>query len=233
MKSILIAIAVMVAGLSAGCAQMDQLAKQYNPDNAKFPGLSADPQNNQGGGEVRSGHFCYGDRRDDALWQCAGYETPAQIAQKAEQAKIAEANARIAAENQAIADAKQAAIIQIAIDKAAKLQAIEDKRQALADAKAAAFAASPAGKLKAKREAEAQAKRDAEAFNAIFGKKGVFGAAIENYNNMTPAERQRFNERNEERRYQESQQRSRESSARQQAQGDRNVFCHRNFGRSC
>mgnify|MGYP001499255323 FL=1 len=39
MKSVLIAIAVMVAGLSSGCAQMDQLAKQYNPDNAKFPGL--------------------------------------------------------------------------------------------------------------------------------------------------------------------------------------------------
>ena len=39
MKSVLIAIAVRVAGLSSGCAQMDQLAKQYNPDNAKFPGL--------------------------------------------------------------------------------------------------------------------------------------------------------------------------------------------------
>jgi hypothetical protein len=31
----------------------------------------------------------------------------------------------------------------------------------------------------------------------------------------------------------EFQRRSRENSARQRAYGERNVFCHRNFGRSC
>ena len=69
--------------------------------------------------------------------------------------------------------------------------------------------------------------------NAIFGEKGIFGKEVERINKMTPEERYQL-EREKSARYNaDFQRRSRESSARQQAQQDRNVFCHRNFKRSC
>lgn len=114
MKSIMIAVAAMVVGLSTGCAEVERIRDQAN-DLA-----------NQQKGEIRMGRLCYGDSRDDAWWQCAGYQTPAQIAQKAEQEKIAE-------EKQAIAWAKENAANQIARDKAEKRRVIEAKKQAIAD----------------------------------------------------------------------------------------------------
>ncbi|OQW31456.1 MAG: hypothetical protein A4E20_04000 [Nitrospira sp. SG-bin2] len=261
MKSMMVAVMAVIAGLSTGCAQIEYL---QNPANYRVNPLNGKRM------------YCYGDQRDGGTI-CDGWMSQTQIAQREAQEKIEAERAATAAKETALiygTTEEREALVRASInrvrvaegrelighamtDEERELLALAEtsnvtiaeikntlrvretkmiaaaKKEAQIAAKAAAFAASPAGKLKAKREAEAQAKRDAEAFNAIFGKKGVFGAAIENYNNMTQAERQRFNERNEERRYQESQQRSRESAARQQAQQDRNVFCHRNFGRSC
>lgn len=212
MKSMLVAVMAVIVGLSAGCAQIEYL---QNPENYRVNPLSGQRM------------YCHGDERDNYT-PCQGWQSREQIAQKAEEAKIAEANARIAAENQAIADAKQAAIDKIAKDKASKLKAIADKKQAIAEAKADAKA-----EAEEKRQAAVDAK-EREAFQK---------EATAKWNAMTPEQRAASNaawqkllalEAAGNARYNaEFQQRSRESSARERARQERNVFCHRNFGRSC
>lgn len=201
MKNMMVTVTAVIVGLSIGCAQIEHL---QNPANYRVNQLTGQRM------------YCHGDQRDNYTI-CEGFETPAQIAQKAEQAKIAEANARIAAKKQAIAAAKQAAIDKIAKDEVEKFQAIEDEKYDIAAAKAKAFAASPAGK----REAEAQAKRAAEDF------KAMFGGAIEEYNNMTPEERRARQEKAEERRYQEKLIRDQNNYIKDQNRIRQNLWEHR------
>jgi hypothetical protein len=87
----------MIAGLSTGCAEMEQLAKQYNPDNAKFPGLRpavtqadrdlqqqqrADEDNAKFPGLRDMNTPCTLADRTRGVTGCWNYETPEEIAAK-------------------------------------------------------------------------------------------------------------------------------------------------------
>lgn len=248
MKSILMAIAVMVAGLSSGCAELDQLAKQDNPDNARFS-QTAFPSIRQ---DVAP-RLTYAEEMKRERAQ-VGLPPLLSIEEKQEREHLVNATIdRVRAVEGRKSTDVDLSVTQEEIDLqqwgSTSEATTEDmkktlktwetkmiaaaKKEAQIAAKEAAYAASPAGKLKAKREAAAQAKADAAAMNMIFGKKGIFGKEIERINKMTPEERYQMERETAARSNAERQQRSRENSARVQAQQDRNIFCHRNFGRSC
>ena len=86
MKSMMIAVMAVVVGLSTGCARMEYA---QNPDNYRVNPLNGQRM------------YCHGDQRDNYT-VCEGWQTREQIARKVEQEKIAEENARIAAEKQAM-----------------------------------------------------------------------------------------------------------------------------------
>jgi hypothetical protein len=111
MKSILIAVAVMVAGLSSGCAQIDYL---QDPANYRVNELNGTRM------------YCHGDSRDNYT-PCQGFESKEQIAQReaVAQAKAAENAAWLKAENEREMETAK---------EAAKLQAIEYKKRAMAEA---------------------------------------------------------------------------------------------------
>jgi len=122
MKSMMVAVMAVMIGLSTGCAQIEYL---QNPANYRVSELDG------------SRMYCHGDYRDNSTI-CMGWQSQEQIVQAAEAWAEAKAEAKresaraLASRNAAY---QQALVVReerrIAEEKAAKLQAIEDKKQAI------------------------------------------------------------------------------------------------------
>lgn len=90
MKSMMVAVMAVIVGLSTGCAQIAYL---QDPANYRVNELTGQRM------------YCHGDSRDNYT-PCEGYQSPAQIAQAAEQEKIVARSEAIVAKKKALIEAE-------------------------------------------------------------------------------------------------------------------------------